>query len=242
MVDYRGEFNRAEEDGLRGVAGESGCLYIADYILRRIEPPQNGRILDLGCGDGRVLRAMHNLRPDLYCVGVDFAEQKVAQANAENKMTDSLSFETKDLRHDDVESLGRFSRIFSFSVIQYLKPKEFVGLNRRLQGALLPDGTLSHLSIPDLAKRVVLFQNDFLNHTPCGPLQSAIHFLKMAIVDYKRRMAHDRHYGNSLFHAAEELAAISRPAFHTEIVRPSDSWYRFDAILKPVGIVCQKTD
>ena len=73
-ASYREKFNAAAEGDLRGLTGEVGCLTIGDYILRRAAPPNAARSLDLGCGDGGVLKAIARLRPDLECVGVDFAD------------------------------------------------------------------------------------------------------------------------------------------------------------------------
>ena len=232
VKSYCAQFNASDEAGLRGLKGEAGCLFLADYILGRIAPPQNGRVLDFGCGDGRVLAAVRHLRPDLTCVGIDFAEKLIAQAQAENAETPGLAFHVRDLLKDEL-ALGEFDRIYSFSVIQYFSPPRFRSLNRALRSGLHAKGEVFHLSIPDLSKRVVLFQDDYLNHQARSPLAAAWRVMLLTLVDTKRRLTDDRGYGDSLFHDAAELAALAGPEYSAHILRPSDSWYRFDLQLVP---------
>ena len=232
MNSYRELFNKADEAALRGVKGEVGCLFLADYILARIAPPPNGRVLDFGCGDGRALAAVRRLRPDLTCVGIDFAEKLVAQAQAENAGTPGLAFHERDLLKDEL-ALGEFDRIYSFSVIQYFSHPHFQSLNLALRTGLRANGEVFHLSIPDLTKRVVLFQDDYLNQRTRSPLAAAARLILMTLVDVKRRLTGDCRYGDSHFHDAEELAALAGPEFRARILRPSDSWYRFDLQLVP---------
>lgn len=232
MKAYRAKFNASDEAELRGVKGEVGCLFLADYILGRIVPPPNGRVLDFGCGDGRVLAAVRRLRPDLTCVGIDFAENLIAQAQVENADAYGLAFHVRDLLKDEL-ALGEFDRTYSFSVIQYFSPPDFRSLNISLRSGLHAKGEIFHLSIPDLSKRVVLFQDAHLNLQARSPLAAAGRLLLLNLVDTKCRLMGDRSYGDSLFHHAEELAALVEPDFRAHVMRPSDSWYRFDLQLIP---------
>ena len=214
MKSYRAKFNASDEASLRGVKGEVGCLFLADYIVSRTTPPPNGRVLDFGCGDGRVLAAVRRLRPDLTCVGIDFAEKLITQAQAENAETPGLAFHVRDLLKDEL-ALGEFDRIYSFSVIQYFSPPDFRSLNLALRSGLHTKGEVFHLSIPDLSKRVVLFHDDYLDHQARAPLAAAWRVMLLTLVDTKRRLTRDRSYGDSLFHDARRTgrprrAGISR--------------------------------
>ena len=232
MASYREHFNTVGEEGLRNARGELGYLSLASHILKAIAPPQGARVLDLGCGDGRVVAALHQLRPDLECVGVDFAEKLIAQAQAEQSGKPGLTFHVRDLARDEV-ALGAFDCIYSFSVMQYLQPAQYAALNTRLLPALRPGGRVFHLSIPDVSKRVLLFMDDYLNQPSRSWAAATFTLCKVILVDVKRRLIGDRRYGDSVFHDAVELAALSAPRFQAEIIRPGDSWYRFDLRLTP---------
>lgn len=233
MSSLREHFNAGGEESLRGLTGPVSHLHYADYILRQIEPAQGARVLDMGCGDGAVLAAAKHLRPDLECVGVDFAPAQIAKARAAYGGRPGLAFAVCDVALEPLET-GAFDRIFSFSVVQYLTPADFALVCRKLRGATRSGGGIAHLSIPDLRKRALMFQESFLNDRAVEPVRAWLHLQKMLLVDLKRRWAGDRRYGSdSLFHDAEELAGLCPPEFATRIVRPSDSWYRFDLHLAP---------
>ncbi len=228
MSSLRDHFNTGDEAALRGLSGPASHLHYADYILRQIDAPEGARVLDLGCGDGAVLAAVQQLRPDLQCVGVDFAETQVERARATHGHRPHLEFAVRDLKRDALE-MGAFDRLYSFSVIQYFPPAEFADACRRLRPSLGEGARIVHLSIPDLSKRAIMFQDSFLNERPAGTIATWINLLKMLLVDFKRRAVGDRRYGSdSLYHDGEELARLCKGEFATRVVRPSDSWYRFD--------------
>ena len=233
MDAYREKFNAATEADLRGLEGDVGCLTLGDYILRRSVPPNAGRVLDLGCGDGAVLKAIARLRPDLECVGVDFAAKLIERARADCPPT--VTFHVAELAGSLPEGLGSFDRIVSFSVLQYLAPEAVAELCRRLRGSLKSGGRIAHLSIPDLSKRLLMFQDSHLNARPARTwFAGKLNLLHMAAVDLKRRLAGDCRYGDQgFFHDAEGLAARCSDQFAATVVRPSDSWYRFDLLLEP---------
>ena len=225
-------FNEAGEEGLRGKAGELGCAEYAAYILDQLKPANGSRLLDLGCGDGRVLRTISRWRPDLKCLGLDFAEAQIVKAVEESIQCPNLEFRVADLK-SPVPFAWLADLAFSFSVIQYFTPREFVEMNLGIAKSLLkPGGAIHHLSIPDIAKRPLLFHATWLDAGSQNPWAAFLHFLRMSAVDCKRRFTGDRAYGNALFHDPCELESLSSHHFQAKIQCPSDSWYRFDIRLQ----------
>ncbi len=224
LQDY---FNAGSEIELRGLTGEVGHLYYASYILRQLAPAAESRILDIGCGDGAVLAAVKKLRPDLDCVGIDFADKQIAKARCHFHAA-RLGFEIRDVLTGPLD-VGTFDGIYSFSVVQYFTPPDFQRVCSNLRASLKRNGLLIHMSIPNISKRVLLFQQSFLDQRPVTFWRSWLHLAKMVLVDAKRRVFDDRRYGSdSFFHDAEHLAKLCENRFQARIVRPSDSWYRFD--------------
>ena len=220
-------FDAVGEQGLRGLQGQAGCIHYADYILQAISPGRDARLVDLGCGDGGVAQAMAIMRPDVQIEGWDFSGQQIEKARAACAGLQNIKFRQVDLKSPipSGEPVGHF---FSFSVIQYFSVEEFAALNTNLRARLAPGGAISHLSIPDLGKRALLFQADWLDRGNATPFKAAVQFLKMLAVDAKRRIVGSRRYGSSLFHCPEELARCAPDGMSAKITRPSDSWYRFD--------------
>jgi cyclopropane fatty-acyl-phospholipid synthase-like methyltransferase len=48
----RDYFETATASQQRGKTSEAGLIAYASYLLDRIEPSPNARLLDVGCGDG----------------------------------------------------------------------------------------------------------------------------------------------------------------------------------------------
>jgi SAM-dependent methyltransferase len=54
---------------------------VLDLATRSL-PATGGRLLDLGCGDGRHIAALLEARPDIEAVGVDLLEDRIDEARA----------------------------------------------------------------------------------------------------------------------------------------------------------------
>ena len=71
-----------------------------DRLLARLDPPQGGRVLDLGCGPGAWLVELLARRPDLTAVGVDLHlhPERVERAAARG-VADRLTWVEGDAAH-----------------------------------------------------------------------------------------------------------------------------------------------
>ena len=67
-------------------------------ILPLLDFPQNGHILDVGCGNGGISFLLVEIRPDLHMTGIDFKANPVAEAAAfaERNGLNQLHFEQGD--------------------------------------------------------------------------------------------------------------------------------------------------
>ena len=77
-------FDHADEDKLRGITTEYGELTYALYILEKMDAPKNGKVLEIGCGDGLVMKKITELRPDIDFYGVDISEKLIERAKKNN--------------------------------------------------------------------------------------------------------------------------------------------------------------
>lgn len=76
-------------------------LMVAEEAERRL--PQEGRLLDLGCGVGTIALAVQEMRPDAYIFGVDINEQAVLIANAKARQMSRTEFWVSDV-YEHVQS------------------------------------------------------------------------------------------------------------------------------------------
>jgi SAM-dependent methyltransferase len=162
--------------------------------LDRIAPAaRRGRLLDFGCGVGRVSRALADHFESV--VGTDAAESMIAHARKLNASCSNCQFVVNprfDLRVFDT---GSFDVVYSRLVLQHIPPVLVRGLIPELVRVLTPDGVLMFQlpdEIPD-AKTVYLnapVSGDGLKSRLPLPLVRAYRRLKFPFVaGPKRRMA-----------------------------------------------------
>ena len=108
-------------------------------ILRR-HLPRRGRILEAGCGLGRIVVALRSWGYD--CVGVDSSTECIARARA---MIPTLPVEYADVRKLDLPD-GTLAGYISLGVIEHERsgPQEFLAEARRV----LKPGGVAVISVP----------------------------------------------------------------------------------------------
>lgn len=126
---------------------------IAVYVLSHLcDSIQNPKILEVGCGTGRILERMSIIRPDMDMWGIDFSSEQIR--SAKRKIPDSCQFFTGDLKDFlSYKNLNKsdksFDLIFLHGVTQYFPSElyfhEFINM---ASSALTPGGTLLMLDCP----------------------------------------------------------------------------------------------
>lgn len=132
-------FNEWAREG-KDIDMEDGHKHAVREALREVSVPQEASILDVGCGNGYVVRALAKRLPDASVMGID--------------ISDEMIFQARDLTHDDVFNAGffegsifdenlnedRFDLIFGMESIYYISPvKDAI---KRLASLLNPGGQL----------------------------------------------------------------------------------------------------
>jgi S-adenosylmethionine-diacylgycerolhomoserine-N-methlytransferase len=95
-----------------------------DRLLREIEIPPNGRVLEIGCGTARNLIRLARQRPDLHCYGLDASTEMLATAQGKVQRAGLASRITlvhclaEDLDHQKTFGLGKpfDTAFFSYSL------------------------------------------------------------------------------------------------------------------------------
>lgn len=94
------------------------------------------RLIDVGCGDGRVLRELSEEYPSVDMIGVDYSERAIELANALNP---DLDFRTTDIRTVDFES--RFDIATAVEVLEHIPPDDLDSFVASISDTLVKDGS-----------------------------------------------------------------------------------------------------
>lgn len=107
-------------------------------------PPTLGRVLDLGCGDGRLMALVRAARPGAGGIAVDFSPAMLEAAAARF----AGDFDVQVLNHDlavGLPELGHFDAIVSCFAIHHVSDDRKRALYREVFDRLVPGGPFLNL-------------------------------------------------------------------------------------------------
>jgi SAM-dependent methyltransferase len=116
---------------------------IAGYRLAEalVHLPRRGRVLEVGCGGGRYLRALRELRPELALVGADVSRTALARLAAAEP-----AIETRLAAGDALPAAdGEFDAVLVIDVLEHVPDPD--RLLAEVHRVLAPGGVL-HLHVP----------------------------------------------------------------------------------------------
>ncbi|MEW6718921.1 MAG: class I SAM-dependent methyltransferase [Thermodesulfobacteriota bacterium] len=130
----------AEESGMTVLSSlESHVLPAVPGLTGRLA--EGIRVLDVGCGSGRVLNRLAELYPKSRFIGMDLSEEAIAAARAEasRKRLDNVEFAVRDLSDfDETADRNSFDFITTFDAIHdQARP---LNVLKGIRRALKPDG------------------------------------------------------------------------------------------------------
>ena len=116
-AQLRTEFNEWARAG-RGPSMERGHRPVGEQAIRLLEIPTDGRVLDVGCGNGWATRLMAEQAPDGRVVGIDISDEMVDLARESSSALSNVEF-----REASAEKLsfaeGEFTHAFSMESLYY---------------------------------------------------------------------------------------------------------------------------
>ena len=93
-------------------------------LLDYVQLPEPARVLDIGCGTGKLLNRLARAIPNVTGVGIDFASGMIEQAALKTPYPDRLQFVQGDVTKLPFEA-STFSGIFcSISFLHYPEPAQ----------------------------------------------------------------------------------------------------------------------
>jgi 2-polyprenyl-3-methyl-5-hydroxy-6-metoxy-1,4-benzoquinol methylase len=120
----------AQEYFARTVGADMSALY--DRFLPHVRP--GGRILDLGCGSGRDLKAF--IERGFDASGIDASPALVKLA------TDYSGVRCAPMRLEELRSEAEFDAVWACASLLHIRKKKLVAVLRRVRRSLVPGGLM----------------------------------------------------------------------------------------------------
>jgi 2-polyprenyl-3-methyl-5-hydroxy-6-metoxy-1,4-benzoquinol methylase len=116
-----------------------GLVYMSlvRFLLERLEELHPSRIVDVGCGDGRLARELSLSFPESEVVGIDYSQRAIALARALNP---GRRFVCADIVSEPVE--GRFDTVLCIEVFEHIAREDAGRFAECLSGLCAPGGSL----------------------------------------------------------------------------------------------------
>ena len=158
QAQLRTEFNEWAKAG-RGPSMEKGHRPVGEQAIQLMEIPANGRVLDVGCGNGWATRLMAQQASAGRVVGIDISDAMVELARES-----STAFPNVEFREASAEKLPfgeeEFTHVFSMESLYYYSDilRALKEIRRVLKSGgkfacvvdLYQESRASHQWIPDL--------------------------------------------------------------------------------------------
>jgi SAM-dependent methyltransferase len=202
-----------------------------------VAPPNRGRVLELGCGDGFNLAAMAVARPGASYTGIDYSAEAIARGR---RMVGELGLnqirlETADIRAlDQLEPrIGEFDYIVAHGVYSWVPADVREALLAAIGRLLAPQGVafVSYLALPgaylrELVRTMIRFhtRSEKDPHTQVRQSEALLRLIAKGTQEpnhYTQWIAAElelieQHSDEALYH--DELSAVSAPLLFTEFL------------------------
>lgn len=204
------------EGTLRNSDSSSHLDKITNYILENCDFKEGSSILEVGCGDGKILEGIRKKRSDLKISGLDISSNQIDKARL---LLPEVEFYEGNFLETNINK--EFDTVFSFSTFQYIKKKDVYRFNEKCLELLSPYGRACHLSIPNKKlKRLYYYRS--LKNKRIKIVAWTLSFIKS--------LSHKYGKDGSNWHDPIFLKKMASKNQIT-INYPSDSWYRFNFYL-----------
>lgn len=158
-----------------------------DELLRELQPPEGGHVLEIGCGTGRNIVKAAQLYPSVIFYGVDISDEMLKSATSavhKAKLHDRVKLASGDATNFDARrSFGRsqFDRVY-FSFTLSMIPSWQDAVENAL--SLLPPQGQLHIvdfgqceGLPDMARASLFRWLKLFHVTPCKDIAKKIRTL-----------------------------------------------------------------
>lgn len=182
--NYKDHWIDSNGNPLDNVLYKEIASYVSKYIKINNSEPTEIRILEIGCGSGKIIKELKLMLPEnTELVGIDFSSVQIETAEKNVKyngvyffVCDILDFEKTQ---KDFSQKG-FDIIFTHSVTQYFPGQEyFLSFLQSCHSQLKIGGSLLLIDVP------IIWYLDYMRSTPAKSFLTPIKNLVKKLIGYK---------------------------------------------------------
>lgn len=133
-----------------------------DTVVSILNPSKDDKILDAGCGDGRLIYEIRDSNAEL--VGVDYSERAIAFAKI---FSPKVPFYIEDLTKKTHFKSGSFNKIVSIETLEHIHPTKIDLFLSELKRLSKKEGTIiitvPSINLPLLEKHYQHFNEELVN-------------------------------------------------------------------------------
>ena len=122
-----------------------------EYLLKKIEVSPISRIVDIGCGDGRLSRELSLAFQSSVIIGIDYYKRAIALASAMNPNITNLKFQSLDITKE--HTLDPFDIALLVEVFEHIPTENAEQFIERVR-MLLRKGGILYLTVPHENKSI----------------------------------------------------------------------------------------
>jgi tRNA (cmo5U34)-methyltransferase len=119
---------------------------VAEQVMLEALPETIDRFLDLGSGDGRLVRLIREHHPEARGVGIDFSEPMLARARELCAGDPAIELRGHDLA-EPLAEVGSFDAVVSGLAIHHLEDQRRRALFAEVRDLLAPGGVFANLDV-----------------------------------------------------------------------------------------------
>lgn len=137
-------------------------------------------VVDIGCGDGRFLRELHDKYPDVELLGVDYSDRSIAMAEG---MNPHLEYQSRNIIEEALDE--EYDVATCIEVLEHIPREDCDEFVEAIVDTLVPAGKLV-LTVPHVNKPVA---DKHYQHFNAAKLRSLLepHFENVDFVPFDRR-------------------------------------------------------